>query len=356
MTAGAAGRIGILWRGDRDARASATASNSRLRRVFEALAARDIAAETAVFDDELVDGVRAQLLGLDGVLVWVDPVMGERDRTVLDALLREVADRGVWVSAHPDVILKIGTKDVLVLARGLLCGSDTVVYRTMAQFESEFPPRLRASGPRVLKQHRGNAGIGVWKVQLATSPSADADGDLVEVQDAHPRGIDVETMQLAEFMLRCERYFTGGGGLIDQPFQPRIADGLVRCYLARKDVIGFSTQAPDPAHAGSDRIFGLPAKKVMYAADEPRFARLKASMESEWLSAMQRLAGVDDAELPMLWDADFLYGARDALGDDTYVLCEINVSSVFPFPEQVPERLARAVADRLGRGTSRVGE
>ncbi len=199
----------------------------------------------------------------------------------------------------------------------------------------------------MLKQHRGNAGIGVWKVQLASG--AAAGGDVVEVQDAHPRGIDVETMPLAEFVRRCERYFADGGCLVDQPFQPRIADGLVRCYLARKDVIGFSTQAPDPAHAGSDRIFGLPAKKTMYAADEPRFARLKASMESEWLPAIQRLANVDDGELPMLWDADFLYGPRDARGDDTYVLCEINVSSVFPFPEQVPKRLARAVSERLAR-------
>ena len=347
MTASASGRIGILWRGDREARASATAANNRLRPVFEALAAIDIAAEPVVFDDELVDDVRRQLLSLDGVLVWVDPVMGERDRTVLDGLLREVADRGVWVSAHPDVILKIGTKDVLVLARELSCGSDTTVYRTMAQIESEFPRRLRAGGPRVLKQHRGNAGIGVWKVQLAAG--AAAGGDVVEVQDAHPRGIDVETMPLAEFVRRCERYFADGGCLVDQPFQPRIADGLVRCYFARKDVIGFSTQAPDPAHAGSDRIFGLPAKKTMYAADEPRFARLKASMESEWLPAIQRLANVDDGELPMLWDADFLYGPRDARGDDTYVLCEINVSSVFPFPEQVPKRLARAVSERLAR-------
>ena len=38
--------------------------------------------------------------------------------------------------------------------------------------------------------------------------------------------------------------------------------------------------------------------------------------------------------LPVLWDADFLYGPRTASGDDTYVLCEINVSSVIPFPDR----------------------
>jgi len=67
-------------------------------------------------------------------------------------------------------------------------------------------------------------------------------------------------------------------------------------------------------------------------------------MESDWVPAMQRLVGVGAEELPLLWDADFLYGPRTAAGDDTYVLCEVNVSSVWPFPEQLPERLARAVA------------
>jgi len=35
----------------------------------------------------------------------------------------------------------------------------------------------------------------------------------------------------------------------------------------------------------------------------------------------------------MLWDADVMYGEKDANGADTYVLCEINVSAVYPFPD-----------------------
>jgi len=37
----------------------------------------------------------------------------------------------------------------------------------------------------------------------------------------------------------------------------------------------------------------------------------------------------------------------DADGTDSYVLCEINVSSVFPIPHEAPAELARRVADRL---------
>jgi hypothetical protein len=34
------------------------------------------------------------------------------------------------------------------------------------------------------------------------------------------------------------------------------------------------------------------------------------------------------------------------MGQDTYVLCEINVSSVLPFPEQAPSEIARIAMTR----------
>ena len=165
-------KIAIVWRGDRDARQAATPHNNRYVSIFEELASLGIAAEPAVFAEEFVDEVREQLLGVDGVLVWVDPLSGGRTRAVLDPLLREVAACGPWVSAHPDVILKMGTKEVLYRTRHLGCGMDTHLYRTAAEFADDFPPLLRSAGPRVLKQNRGNGGQGVWKVELAAG-SAD---------------------------------------------------------------------------------------------------------------------------------------------------------------------------------------
>jgi hypothetical protein len=332
-------RIGILWRGTRDAPPSRT--EERLRPVFDSLTASDIAVTPVPFDDEFAGDVRQQLLALDGVLVWVDPVMGDRDRAVLDEMLRDVAGHGVWVSAHPDVIEKIGTKEVLVLTRDLSCGSDTYVYRTAAALRAEFPDRLR-KGARVLKQHRGNAGIGVWKVNLAGG-----EGALVEVQDAHPRGTDIETIALSDFIDRCGPCFEGDGYLVDQPFQPRIAEGLVRCYLVQDRVAGFARQQPDAAQLASGRVFGLPSSKTMHPPTEPAFASLKESMERTWLPALQQLADIETNALPMLWDADFFYGPKDETGNDTYVLCEINASCIVPFPDTVPAMLARAVVDRV---------
>jgi hypothetical protein len=112
-------RIAIVWRGDRAARLAETPQNNRYHRIFQELAALGIQAEPAVFDEDFVDEVCEQLLAVDGVLVWVDPLHEGKTRSVLDALLRDVATRGPWVSAHPDVILKMGVKEVLHRTRDL---------------------------------------------------------------------------------------------------------------------------------------------------------------------------------------------------------------------------------------------
>ena len=193
-------KIAIVWRGDRTARRAATPQNNRFRRVFEELAALGIDAEPAVFDEDFAGEMREQLLAADGVLVWVDPLDEGKTRTVLDAILRDVAARGPWVSAHPDVILKMGVKEVLHRTRHLGWGTDTRLYRTAAEFGAAFPPRLQSGGPRVLKQNRGNGGQGVWKVEAASGPSGET--KTVRVLEAR-RGSMPEDMPLAAFMTRC---------------------------------------------------------------------------------------------------------------------------------------------------------
>ena len=81
-------------------------------------------------------------------------------------MLRDVAAKSIFVSAHPDVISKMGTKEVLFRPRHLSWGTDTHLYTTMEQFPAEFPTRLRDARTRVLKQLRGNGGHGVWRVKL----------------------------------------------------------------------------------------------------------------------------------------------------------------------------------------------
>jgi hypothetical protein len=59
---------------------------------------------------------------------------------------------------------------------------------------------------------------------------------------------------------------------------------------------------------------------------------------------------IDPADLPAVWDADFLYGPRTPAGEDSHVLCEINISAVLLIPDEAPAAIARCVARRLARG------
>src|SRR5688572_29757214 len=163
MTGNTPCRVAILYPGDRETRLTPLPAKSRFVKVFDALAALGAHAEPAVYHDDFCDEARQQLLKVDAVLVWVNPIEGGHDRSVLDAMLREIAAAGTFVSAHPDVILKLGTKEVLYRTRDLGWGCDTHVYRDMDQLRRELPRRLAAGEARVLKQYRGNGGDGVWK-------------------------------------------------------------------------------------------------------------------------------------------------------------------------------------------------
>jgi hypothetical protein len=206
------GSIAIVSRGDEEARRTVTPETSRFKAIFAALREAGVDAEPVVYEDDVLDAVRAQLVRVEGVLVWVNPIHEGRNRARLDALLCEVAARGVWVSAHPDVILKMGTKEVLHRTRMMSWGCDTALYRTVEAMRAELPARL-AGGPRVIKRNRGNGGLGVWKVETLASPR---NGTRVRVLDATKDAS--EELALDEFFERCLEYFEDGC-VIDQPFQ-----------------------------------------------------------------------------------------------------------------------------------------
>ncbi|MDP3674146.1 MAG: Cj0069 family protein [Novosphingobium sp.] len=227
-------KVALLWRGDRQVRVDARPETSRLRAIFAALTRRGVQVEPAVYSEDLANEVRNQLLQIDGVLVWVDPISEGRRRDSLDELLRNVSAAGVFVSAHPDVIGRMGVKAVLHRTRALGWGSDTHFYETPESFAAEFPQRLAQSGPRVLKQNRGNGGIGVWRVTF----QPDGAVELLSARGEEPPRI----MSLADFLSEPRDDFGSGGGLVDQPFQARHMEGMVRCYMSGGRVAGFGHQ------------------------------------------------------------------------------------------------------------------
>ena len=335
--------VALLWAGDHAARGTVALEATRLSRIADALQAVGIAVEPAVYGDEFAAEVREQLLGLDGVLVWVDPIVNGRDRSVLDALLREVADSGTFVSAHPDVILKMGTKEVLFRTRHMGWGCDTRLYPTSNALRAELRDGLRKGEPRVLKQHRGNGGNGVWKVERLSNTR-------LRVRHAL-RGSVEQEIAVDEFLSRCEPYFERGGRMIDQPYQARLPEGMIRCYLVRDRVAGFGEQlinALYPAPVGAAPTDApQPGSRLYYPPSRADFQKLKTELESEWVPELCRTLGIDREALPVIWDADFLYGQKSPSGEDTHVLCEINVSAVYPFPDEALQPLAQETLARL---------
>lgn len=359
-----AGRVAIVFAGDP---AQGAAPSPRLAPLFAALAGLGLAADPVPFTAARAGQVRAELLPADAVLAWMDPVGPNGDRAALDEVLREAAAAGAWIGAHPDVIARMGTKDVLYATRGLGWGTDTHRYPSPAEFRRQFPARLAGSGIRVLKPSHGNGGFGVWKVTLGDGrggspvPGPEA---MVTAQHARIRDETREELPLGRLMDRCEAAFTGYGGagtLIDQAFASRLGHGIIRSYLVRDQVAGFARQYPKglspderaaygigpDAEVPADSIMGLPSGKTMYPPGEPAFAWLRQLLEREWVPGLREILDIPADSLPALWDADFLFGPKTPDGRDSYVLCEINASSVTPFPPEAVPLLARVTAQAI---------
>ncbi len=262
-------------------------------------------AQPAIYDESFADAVREQLLAVDGVLVWVDPIHQGKTRAELDAAARRRGARP-WVSAHPDVILKMGVKEVLYRTRDLGWGADTHRYDSAAAFAAEFPQRLRAGGRACSSRIAATAA-------RACGRSRRCRNAIPTVRVLHAlRGSHPEDMPLDAFIARCEPYFGWGGCIIDQPFQPRLPDGMIRCYMSGAKVAGFGHQLikaliPPPPQ-GPESPEAQPGPRIMHGPDAPQFQALRRRMEDEWTPQMMKLLAIDEASMPVIWDADFLFG------------------------------------------------
>jgi hypothetical protein len=329
-------RVAIVWRGNEDAPDALEPQKGRLRAIFAAFTRSGFRPEPAPYDECHASEFAQRLHQVDAVLVWVNPLDAGRDRKALDDILREVASAGVFVSAHPDVIDKMGVKAVLHRTRTLGWGTDTRYYESPSDFAMTLP-QLLADGPRVLKPNRGNGGRGVFKVE-------NVGGGRVRVQEAGGEAA-TRVLPLSEFVTLMQAAFSGDDGLLDQPYQARLTDGMIRCYVSGERVAGFGHQmvrALAPPENG-------PAGRRLYSGPtDSRFHHLKVMLERHWIPQMLDLLALSSHDLPVIWDADFLLGPKNATGQDNYILCEINVSSVFPIPDEAPDAIAATLLHRLG--------
>jgi hypothetical protein len=318
--------IGLLYRGQRNQNPASERADQVLGPLINEFALRGIEVVHVVFEEDASEVVLEEILALDGVMVWVNPIQDGANRASLDPLLQTAANQGVWVSANPDVIFKLGTKQVLYATRHLGWGSDVELYDSGEDFEQRFAERLQKHRRLVVKQARGNDGQGVWRVDLKEQVDEVVDETKVRVWDASTKTSD--------------SVFSWSEAVIDQEFQARLADGMIRCYLTQDEVVGFCHQWPqgliDDARLTSRTTA---PRATMVGPEAAQYQQLGRLVTNEWLPQALSILDLRRDELPAIWDADFLIGSRDERGDDTYVLCEINLSAVWPFPPMAARRI-----------------
>jgi hypothetical protein len=331
--------IGILLYGT-DVAPRNAATEEKYRLLVEKMFERQWEVRTLTYHDSGRNALHRDARDCDAVLVWINPTEPQLDRTALDAFLRELAADRVLVSAHPETILRIGTKEVLVATQSLSWSVDTVAHRSPAEFRAQFPARIRRDGTRVLKQYRGHSGQGVWKITARAA-------DTFELRSASRAEPPRELEEHALFAFFDAEVFARGSYLVDQQWVATMDHGMVRAYLCGTKVAGFGYQeivALYPTAPKDDFTRQQPSRRHYYTENCFLFQRLRARLEQEWIPGLQRISAMRPDEFPLLWDADFFFG--NGHGSE-FLLCEINASCVSPFPESAITPLLVELERRL---------
>jgi hypothetical protein len=281
------------------------------------------------YHDSRREQIETKLSEFNAVQVWVNPFSQGNDRRHLDALLLNIASKGVYVSTHPEVISKIGTKKVLYTTREMEWGGDIKLYSDYNDFEKRFLASMNNTSIRVLKKLKGQSGDGIYKVSLADSGN-------IRVLPANSPA-DERMLSREDFHKEFYEYFESGGLLIDQPWSKGIINGMVRCYLTKNKVSGFGYQEAIALCPYTNELNSeiRPTSRRFYFSEYcGLFQDLRQIMESKWIPQLQEIHSIFDEMMPLLWDIDlFINDVNNAHTENKYSICEINVSSVSPFPQ-----------------------
>ena len=95
------------------------------------------------------------------------------------------------------------------------------------------------------------------------------------------------------------------------------------------------------------REVASPGPRLYHGPDAAGFQPLRQRLESGWTTQLRECVGATPERLPLPWDCDFLFGEPRPDDPQRFVLCEVNVSSLSPFPPASIAPLVDAVRWRI---------
>ena len=124
---------------------------------------------------------------------------------------------------------------------------------------------------------------------------------------------------------------------------------MVRCYSVGTKVAGFGYQEINAFYQNKiDGSYISSSKRYYYSENCGLFQDLKKIMEAKWIPELQNRLEIKNNQMPVIWDADFFINSMTATPESgKYSLCEINVSSVSPFPPSAIKYMVDEVVNRL---------
>ena len=298
--------------------------------------------DSVLYHDTISEKLAKELPRYNAILVWVNPIEQQGDRKILDALLVNLSAQGCFVSAHPDTILKIGTKEILYKVRETEFGGDTKLYHSFDDFKERF--LKDESGIRILKQYRGNGGDGVFKIDTSNFKN-----NRITVTHAK-KGDEQNLVSVDDLFKMFESYFNINSMLIDQEWNQNIVNGMVRCYLSGSKVAGFGYQEVNALFPMTEKnpVFKKPSQRFYFSEECELFSDLRDIIEKSWVAQLQEITEIKSDMLPVIWDADFFINKINTENtSEKYSLCEINVSCVSPFPESSIPYIVEEVKKRI---------
>jgi hypothetical protein len=304
--------------------------------------------KSVLYHDSKVKQLETELERFSAVLVWVNPIMEQgMDRRNLDKLLIDLSNKGVYISANPEVILKLGTKEVLYSTRDMDWGGDTEIYRNYYDFEKYFFNSLNSSTIRILKQYRGDGGKGVFKVK------AEKAGEKIVYSVIHATTSDKKQIYTKdELLIEFKKYFENGGLLINQKWVEEIINGMVRCYITGTEVSGFGYQESVALCPQVDdcEVIRPVSRRFYFSEDCGLFQDLRKIMNEKWIPQLQEIHSITDEDMPLLWDIDlFINDVNTKKTDEKFTICEMNLSCVSPFPPSCINYVIKALKTKLSK-------